>query len=68
MILTLLAVTGTWGVAALLRARARRRAKYAFFPSGGLLGNGDLSWYPPDYRRAVIGALTLAGLLPDRAS
>ena len=30
----------------------RRAAKYDVFP---LFGNGDVSWYPPDYRRAIIG-------------
>ena len=51
---TLLAIAAVWGVAVLIRRRARRRAKYDMFP--GMFGNGDLSWYPPDYRRAVIGA------------
>ena len=29
-----------------------RRAKYDFFPS--MFNTGDLTWYPPDYRRAVV--------------
>lgn len=29
-----------------------RRAKYDFFPS--VFNTGDLAWYPPDYRRAVV--------------
>ncbi len=49
---TLLAVAGCWAVAALVRHRRRRHAKYDVFP---LFGNGDVSWYPPDYRRAIIG-------------
>lgn len=28
------------------------RAKYQFFPS--MFNTGDLTWYPPDYRRAVV--------------
>ncbi len=60
---TLLAVTLAWGAALLSRQRARRRAKYDLFP--GMFGNGDLSWYPPDYRRAVIGAPSMRSLLQN---
>ena len=28
------------------------RVKYQFFPS--MFNTGDLTWYPPDYRRAVV--------------
>jgi hypothetical protein len=31
---------------------ATRRFKYDFFPS--MFNTADLTWYPPDYRRAVV--------------
>ena len=60
---TLLAVTGCWAAAALIRHRRRRAAKYDVFP---LFGNGDVSWYPPDYRRAIIGAEAVLLLADDQ--